>query len=135
MAIFEKFLLASPLHFFRKCWFWVTLQKIAITWPSGHFWSRCLRQKHFYFLHVKCVLITGLCHLSETTYRFFKRWLPFGRFFKNFPSSPLCTFSENAGLDDLAKIAITWPLRHFWSRLMRQNLVQSLQYKWIQIRE
>ena len=52
----------------------------------------------------------------------------FGRFLKNFSWSPLCTFLEDAGLGDLAKIAITWPFGHFWSRLMHQNLAQSLHF-------
>ena len=132
-AIFEKFLLVSPLHFFRKCWFWVTLQKIAITWRSGHFWSCCLRQNQFQSLHVNRVLIRGQCHLRQTTYGFFKRGLLFGQFLKNFSWSPLCPFSENARLGDLAKIAITWPFGYFWSRLMRQNLFQSLHVKSILI--
>ena len=58
-AMFEKFPLVPPLHSFRKFGFWVTLQKIAITQPSGHFWSRCLRQNHFHSLYVKCKLIRG----------------------------------------------------------------------------
>ena len=36
--------------------------------------------------------------------------------------SSVCTFSENVGLGDLAKIAITWLFGHFWSRLLHQNL-------------
>ena len=35
-----------------------------------------------------------------------------GDFYKNFPWFPLCTFTENAGLGDLAKLAITWPFGH-----------------------
>ena len=50
--------------------------------------------------------------MRETAYGFFKRGLPFGQLLKNFPWSPLCTFSENAGFGDLAKIAITWPFGH-----------------------
>ena len=131
---FWKSPLVPPLHFLRKCWFWVTLQKIAITWPFGHVWSPCLRQNHFQSLQVKCVLIRGYYHLREATYAFFKRGLLFEHFLKNFPWSTLCTFLENAGLGDLAKIAITWPFGHFWSRLMRQNLVQSLHVKSILIK-
>ena len=67
--------------------------------------------------------------MRQSAFRPFKRWLLFGRFLKNFPWSPLCTFSENAGLGDLAKIAITWPFRHFWSRLMHKNLLLSLHVK------
>ena len=35
--------------------------------------------------------------MRETAYGCFKRGLPFEQFLKNFPWSPLCTFSENAG--------------------------------------
>ena len=66
--------------------------------------------------------------MRQSTISPFKRGLLFGRFLKNFPWSPLCTFSVNAGLGDLAKIAITWPFGHFWSRLMRNNLFQSLHF-------
>ena len=41
----------------------------------------------------------------------------FWAIFKNFPWSPLCSFTKNAGLGDLAKIAITWPLGHFRAAL------------------
>ena len=135
--LFKRFLKKFPfvlaLHFFTKCGFWVTLQKIAITWRSGHFWSCCLRQNQFQSLHVNRVLIRGQCHLRQTTYGFFKRGLLFGQFLKDFSWSPLCPFSENARLGDLAKIAITWPFGYFWSRLMRQNLFQSLHVKSILI--
>ena len=69
----------------------------------------------------------------ESPSGFLKRGLLFEQFLKNFPWSPLCTFLENAGLGDLAKIAITWPFGHFWSRLMRQNLLHSLRVKSILI--
>ena len=32
-------------------------------------------------------------------------------------------------LGDLAKIAITWPFGHVWSRFLRVNLFQSLHFK------
>ena len=35
---------------------------------------------------------------------------------------------------DLAKIAIIWPFRKFWSRLLREILVQSSHFKSILIR-
>ena len=54
-----------------------------------------------------------------------------GDFLKNFPWSPLCTFPENTGLGDLAKIAITWPFGNFWSRFLHQNHLQSSHFNWI----
>ena len=47
---------------------------------------------------------------------------------------PFALFQKMRVLGDLAKIAITWPFRYFWSRLAPQNLLRSLQYKWIEIR-
>ena len=52
-------------------------------------------------------------------------------FLKIFLGPPFALFQKMGVLGDLAKIAITWLFGHFWSRLMRQNLVQSLQYKWM----
>ena len=97
-AILENFFFVSPLHFFRKWGFWVTFQKIAITLPFGHFGSRCLCQNHLQSLRFKSILIGGSCHLGQSAFGPFKRGLLFGRFLKNFPWSPLSTFSENAGL-------------------------------------
>ena len=73
------------------------LAKIAITWPFGHFCSRCLRKKFVQSLHVKCVLFRRQCHLRQCAFGPFKRGLLFRPFLTNFPWSPLCTFSENAG--------------------------------------
>ena len=63
----------------------------------------------------------------------FKEARILGRFLKHFLWSPLCTFSENAGFgwpwDNLNDLAI----RAFWSRCLRQNLLQSLHFKCILI--
>ena len=71
--------------------------KIAITWLFGHFWSRCSRQNLLQSWRYKCILIRVECNLRQSAFGPFKRGLVFGRFLKNFPWSPLCTFSENAG--------------------------------------
>ena len=47
---------------------------------------------------------------------------------------PFALFQKMGVLGDVAKIAITWPFGYFWSRLVRQNLVQSLHFKSILIR-
>ena len=73
------------------------LAKIALTWPFGHFWSRCLRQNAFQSLHFQCILNRGKCHLRQSAFVPFKRGNIFGRFLKNFFWSLPCTFSENAG--------------------------------------
>ena len=54
-------------------------------------------QSLFQSLHYKCILIRGYCHLRQSAFGLLKRGPLFGRFLKNFPWSPLCTFSENAG--------------------------------------
>ena len=131
---FLKNFLWSPLCTFSENAGLGDLAKIAITWPFGHFWSRCLHQNVFQSLHFKCMLIKGECHLRESAFGPFKRGLFFGRFLKNFLWSPPCTFLENAGVGDFAKIAITWSFGHFWSRCSHQNLLQSWRYKCMLIR-
>ena len=86
----------------------------------------------------------------------FKRRLLFGRFFKNYPWSPLCAtvllavsneayflgeflkiclgpplalFQKMQVFCDHAKIAITWQFVHSLSRFLRQNLAKSLRFK------
>ena len=51
-----------------------------------------------------------------------------GDFLKISLGPPIAVFQKMRVLGDLAKIAITWPFGHFWSRLLRHNLAQSLQY-------
>ena len=102
-AIFEKFPLVPPLHFFRKCGFWVTLRKSQWLGHSGTVWSRCLRQNLLQSLPFKCILIRGWCHLRKCAFGPFKRGLLFGRFLKNFPSSPRSFFLENAGFEWLCE--------------------------------
>ena len=64
----------------------------------------------------------------------FREGIFLGDFRKISLGPPLALFEKMRVLNDLEKIAITWSFGHFWSRLVRQNLLQSLQYKWIQIR-
>ena len=44
---------------------------------------------------------------------------------------PFALFQKVRGLGDLAKIVVTWPFGHFWSRGLRQNPFQSLHFKCI----
>ena len=113
-AIFEKFLLVPPFYFLRKCWFWVTLPKCAITWLFGHFWSRCFRQNLLQAWRYKCILNRVECNLRQSAFAPFKRGLVFGRFLKNFPWCPLCTFSENAGFG--------WPCKNCCNLAIRALL-------------
>ena len=57
-----------------------------------------------------------------------------GDFLKLSVGPPFALFQKMRVLGDLATIAITWPFGYFWSRLVRQNLVQSLHFKSILIR-
>ena len=47
---------------------------------------------------------------------------------------PFALFQKMRVLGDLAKIVVTWPFGHFWSRCLRQNILQSLHFKFILIR-
>ena len=135
MGDFLKVFLGLPFAFFPKMRVLGDLPKIAITWPFGHLWSRCLLLNLFQFLVFKCILIIGYCHLRHSAFWRFQRGHPFGRFLKNFPWSPFCTFSEDAGFgspcenrNNLAIRALLKPL------FLPQNLLQSLPLKCILIR-
>ena len=56
-----------------------------------------------------------------------------GYFSKISLGPPFALFKKMRVLGELAKIALTWPFGHFWSRFVRQNLVQSLHFKCILI--
>ena len=54
----------------------------------------------------------------------------FWAIFEKFPLVPsLYFFYKMRVLGDLGKIAITWPFPHFWSRCLRQNLLQLFHFK------
>ena len=102
------------------------LSKIATTSPFGHFWSRCLRQNLLQSLHFNWILIRGYCLLCQSAFGPFERGLLFGRFLTNFPWSPLCTFSENAGFG--------WPCKNccnlafFWAIFEKFSFVPPLHF-------
>ena len=56
---FRKISLGAPFALFQKMRVFGDLAEIVVTWPFGHFWSRCLHLNLFPSLHVKCVLIKG----------------------------------------------------------------------------
>ena len=93
---FWKTFLFPHLALFQKMRVLGDLAKRTITWPLRNVLSRWLRQNLLQFFHFKCILIRGLCHFCQC-FGPFKRGLLFGRILENFSSSPLCTFSENAG--------------------------------------
>ena len=51
-----------------------------------------------------------------------------GDFSKIFLGPPFALFQKIRVFGDLAKIPITCPFVHFWSRFLRQNLLKSLQF-------
>ena len=57
-----------------------------------------------------------------------------GDFLKIFLGLPFAILQKMRVLGDLAKIAITWPFGDFWSRCLRQNVLQGLHFKCVQIR-
>ena len=95
---FLKISLGPPFALFQKMRVLGDLAIIAITCPFGHFWSRCLNENILQSLHLKCILIRVYFNLRQSAFGPFKHGLLFGRFVKNFPWCPLCTFSENACL-------------------------------------
>ena len=120
--IFGRFLKnfpRSPFALFHKKRVWGDLAKIAITCPFGHFWSRCFRQKLLQFLQFKCILIRRQCPFHQSAFGPFKQGLLFGRLLKNFPWSPLSTFSENAGFGLPCENCHNLGIPVLWSRCFR----------------
>ena len=113
---FWKIFLGPPVLFLQKMRVLNDLAKIPITLPFGNFWSRCLNQNILPSLHFKCVLLRGKCHLRQCAFGPFKRGLIFERFLKISLGPPFALFQKMRVLGDLAKIALTWPFGHFWSR-------------------
>ena len=56
---FLKIFLGPPFALFQKMRVMGDLAKIAITWPFGYFWSRCLILNFVQSLHFKSILIRG----------------------------------------------------------------------------
>ena len=56
---FLKISLGPPFALFQKMRVLGDLAKIVVTWPFGHFSSRCLRENLVQSLHFKCILIRG----------------------------------------------------------------------------
>ena len=112
-------------------------------WPCGNWYNSAIRAvletvfspKIFFSLWNFSAFYLEDNAICASAFRPFKRGLLFGRFLKNFPWSPLCTYSENAGFG--------WPYKNchnlaIWALLepsfSHQKLFQSLHFKCIQIR-
>ena len=133
-AIFEKFPLLPPLHFFRKSGFSVTMRKYSLLGHSGTFGAvvcakifSSLCTLRAYKLEDNAIFARELLGLSNEGY--FS-----GDFWKISRGPPFALFQKMRVLGDFAKIALTWPFGHFWKRCLRQNLFQSLHFNSIQIK-
>ena len=55
--------------------------------------------------------------------------------FEKFPlAPPFAFFKKMRVLNDLAKIAITWPFGQFWSLGLLQNVLQFMHFKFVLFR-
>ena len=112
-AIFKKIPMVAPLHFFRKCGF---------GWPGKNCHNLAIRARlEPPYARKSCQVLALLVHTNyrimpspPECFMLFKRELLFGRFLKNFPLSPLCTFSENAGFG--------WPCENCHNLIIRALL-------------
>ena len=59
MSDFLKISLGRPFALFQKMRVLGDLAKISLTWPFGHFWSRCLRLNLLESFQFKCLLFRG----------------------------------------------------------------------------
>ena len=128
-AIFETFPFVPPLHFFRKCGFWVTLWKLPYVGHSGTFGAA-----------VCAKIFSSLCNLSaqklddnnisaRVLLGLWNDCYVLGDFLKIFLGPPFALFRKMLVLGHLLKIAITWPFGRLWSCCLSKNLLQSLHYK------
>ena len=58
-----------------------------------------------------------------------------GDFWKISLGPPFAFFQKMRVLGDVAKIVITWSFGTLWSCFLRQTLLHSLHYKWIQLED
>ena len=58
-----------------------------------------------------------------------------GDFWKISLGPPFAFFQKMGVLGDVAKIVITWSFGTLWSCFLRQTLLHSLHYKWIQLED
>ena len=128
-GIFEKFPLVPPLHFFRKCGFWMTSQNLPSLGHSGTFGAAdCAKMfssvctLNAYKLEDNAICTSVVLSLSNEGYFF-------GDFWKISLGPPFALFQKMRLLGYLAIIAITSPFGHFQSRCLRQNVFQSLPFK------
>ena len=130
-AIFEKLSLVTPLHYFWKCGFLVTLAKMPLLGYSGTFGAAfCIKifsslcTLRAYQLQDNAICARVPLRLSNDGYFL-------GDFWKMFLGPHFSLFQKMRVLGDLSKIAITWPFGHFWTFVLRHNFLQSLHFNCI----
>ena len=133
-AIFEKFSLVPPLHFFRKCRSWVTLRKLPKLGHSGRFGAAFCAKPFFSLCIISGDNLQDNDICARVLLAFWSEGYFLGDFWKTSLGLPFALFLKMRVLGDLPKIAITWPFGHFLSRCVRLNLLQSLHFKCMLIR-
>ena len=110
------------------CKQWVSL--LAIGRNCRQFWSRSLWQNVVQWLHFKRILINRRWNLRPAVFGACE----FGLLFEPFSlGPPFEEFQKMADFGVFAKLAIARNCRQFWSRGLRQNVVQWLHFKGIVI--
>ena len=127
---FWKISLGPPFAFFQKMRVLGDVAKIVITWSFGTLWSCFLRQILLQSLHYKWIQLEDNEVCARVLLTFSSEVYFLGNFWKTSLGLPFVLFLKMQVLGDLAKNAVTWPFGPFWSRCFRQNVFQSLEYKW-----
>ena len=131
---FWKISLGRRFAFFRKMRVLSDLAKVAITWLFRNFWSRCLLLNLVQSLQIKCILLEDNAICARVLLGLSNEGYFLGDFWKISLGPPFALFLENAGFG--------WPCQNFhnlairavFGCFLRQNLLQSLHYKWMQFR-
>ena len=128
--LFEPFSLGPPFEEFQKMADLGVSAKLAIARNCRQFWSRGLRQNVVQWLHFKSILINRRWDLRRGVFGACE----FGLLFEPFSlGPPFEEFQKMADFGVFAKLAIARNCQQFWSRGLRQNVVQWLHFKRILI--
>ena len=106
------------------------LGKFVITRLHGHLWRRSLKQNVPLWLHIKCILISRSCDLSQGVFEARIVGLLSWAFSLG---PPLAKSQKMADLGLLGKFVITRLHGHLWRRSLQQNVPLWLPFKCILI--
>ena len=129
--LFGRFSLGPPYEEFQKMADFGVFAKLAIARSVEHFWSRGLRQNFVRWLHFKTIIIRRRWNLRRGVLGVLELGLLFGRYSLG---PPFEEFHKMADFGVLSKLAIARSCEHFWSRVLRQNVVRWLHFKPILIK-